>query len=160
MNFESIYATQRKHWWWPDLKKQIREEWEKCEDCLRCKKSKTQAPPLYPLDAIAYDIGEYWSTDLFEFRGRYFILGIDKASQFMFIEELKNKKTETVTKALEKFALMLGLPTVLKSDGGPCFKSKPFSHFVEKYAIHHVMTLPYHHQSNGQAERGIQEAKR
>ena len=91
MNFETIYATQRKHWWWPELKKEIREEWEKCEDCLRCKKSKTQAPPLYPLDAIAYEIGEYSSTDLFEFRGRDFVLGIDKASQLMFIEELKNK---------------------------------------------------------------------
>ena len=67
-------------------------------------------------------IGEYWITDLFEFRGRDFVLGIDKASQYMFVEELKNKKTETVTKALEKFALTLGLPTVLKSDGGPCFK--------------------------------------
>ena len=78
----------------------------------------------------------------------------------MFIKELRNKKTETVTKALEKFALMLGLPTVLKSDGGPCFKWKPFAHFVDKYAIHHVMTSPYHHQSKGQAERGIQEAKK
>ena len=66
--------------------------------CLRCKKSKTQTPPLYPIDTIAYEIGEYWSADLFEFRGRDFVLGIDKASQFMFIEELKNKKTDTVTK--------------------------------------------------------------
>ena len=46
------------------------------------------------------------------------------------------------------------------SDGGPCFKSRPFQEFVEKYGIHHVMSSPYHHQSNGQAERAIQEAKK
>ena len=121
---------------------------------------KTQAPPLYPIDLMAYKIGEYWSTALFEFRGRNFVLGIDKASQYMFIEELKNKKTETVTKALEKQALMLGLLTVLKSDSGPCFKSMPISNFVDKYQISHVMTSPYHHQSNSQAEWGIPEAKK
>ena len=92
----------------------MHDEWEKCKECLKCKKSKTQAPPLYPLDLMAYQILEIWSTDLFEFRGRDFVLGIDKASQFMFIKELKNKKMETVTKALENFALMLGLSTVLK----------------------------------------------
>ena len=68
---------------------------------------------------MAYEIGECWSTNLFKFRGRDFVLGIDKASQFMFIDKLKNKNTETVTKALEKFALMLSLPMVLKSNGGP-----------------------------------------
>ena len=65
-----------------------------------------------------------------------------------------------MTKALEKFALMPGLPMVLKSYGEPCFKSKPIAHFVDKYQISHIMTSPYHHESNGQAERGIQEAKK
>ena len=42
---------------------------------------------------MAYEIGEYWSTNLYEFRGSNFVLGIYKALQYMFIEELKNKKT-------------------------------------------------------------------
>ena len=78
----------------------------------------------------------------------------------MIIEELKNKKTETVTKARKKLALMLGLPRVLKSDRGPSFKSKPFAHFVDKYQIYHIITSAYHHESNGQAKRGIEEAKK
>ena len=31
MNFESIFASQRKCWWWPLLKQEIKEEWEKCK---------------------------------------------------------------------------------------------------------------------------------
>ena len=76
------------------------------------------------------------------------------------IEEIRNKKTATVTRSLEKFALMLGLLTLLKSDRGPCFKSKPFQEFTSKYGIEHMMTSASHHQSNGQAERAIQEAKK
>ena len=138
----------------------IKKEWEKCPQCAKCKKSKTTTPPLYPIDAMSFEIGELWSVDLFEFQKKDYLLAIDKASQFIMIEQIRNKKTPTVTKALEKFALLLGLPTLLKSDGGPCFKSRPFQEFVEKYGIHHVMSSPYHHQSNGQAERAIQEAKK
>ena len=81
---------------------------------------------------MTFEIGELWSTDLFSFKGKNYVLGIDKASQFIMIDELSNQKTQTVTKSLEKFALMFGLPTILKSDGGPCFKSKPFKDFTDK----------------------------
>ena len=58
-------------------------------------------PTLNPINLTAYEIREYWSTTLFKFRGRDFVLGKDKASQYFFIEELKNKKRDTVKKALE-----------------------------------------------------------
>ena len=160
LNFESIYATQRKFWWWPEMKAEIKEEWQQCPECTRCKKSKMTTPPLFPIETMSFNIGELWSVDLFEFKGKYYILGIDKACQYIFIDEIRNKKTATVTRSLENFALMLGLPTLLKSNGGPCSKSKPFQEFTNKYGIEHVMTSTYHHQSNGQAERAIQEAEK
>ena len=80
LNFESIYATQRKFWWWPDLKKQIKEEWQRGPECACCKKCKTKTPPLYPVEAMAFKIGELWGVDLFKFRGNDFVLEIDKAS--------------------------------------------------------------------------------
>ena len=80
---------------------------------------------------MIFEVREMWSINLFEFRGKDYVLGIDKASQYIFINEIRNKKTSTVTRSLEKFALMLGLPTLLKSDGGPCFKSKPFQENIQ-----------------------------
>ena len=53
MNLESIFASQRKCWLWLELKKEIHDEWKKCESCLKCKKSKTQEPPLYPINMMA-----------------------------------------------------------------------------------------------------------
>ena len=104
------------------MREAIKQEWQKCPQCTKCKKSKTTTPPLYPIDAMSFEIGELWSVDLFKFQKKDYLLGIDKASQYIMIEEIKNKKTATVTKCLEKFALMLGLPTLLKSDGGPVLK--------------------------------------
>ena len=60
-------------------------------------------PTLNQINLMAYEIREYWSTTLFIFRVRDFVLRIDEASQCIFIEELKNKKRDTVTKALENF---------------------------------------------------------
>ena len=55
---------------------------------------------------------------------------------------------------------MFGLPSMIKSDGGPCFKSGPFKEFADKYSISHVITSAYHAPSNGQLERAIQEVKK
>ena len=44
-----------------------------------------------------------------------------------------------MTKAMDKTALMMGLPTVIKSDGGPCFKAGPFKELTDAYGISHVL---------------------
>ena len=62
------------------MKKYIETEWKKCEECARCKKSKTQSPPLFPVDLMAFDVGELWSLDLFEFNKKHFLIGVDKLS--------------------------------------------------------------------------------
>ena len=85
---------------------------------MKCKKSKNR-DLLYPLDMMACKIGEYRSTDLFEFKGRDFVLRINTVSKYIFIDEIRSRKTNTIIKLLEKFTLMLGLLTVLKSNGRP-----------------------------------------
>ena len=87
-----------------------------------------------------------------KFRGKDFVLGIDKASQYILLNLIIDK-----TKSLEKFALSLGLPTILKN---PCFKSKPFTDFTDKYGIQHVLTSAYNPALNGQAKRVIQKVKK
>ena len=87
-------------------------------------------------------------------------MGVDKMSQFMICEKIPNQKANTVSKVLEKWSLTLGLPTVIKSDGGPCFKAGPFSAFCQEYGISHILTSPYNPTSNGQVERSIGEIKK
>ena len=100
MNFLNIYNNCRKFWYWPSLKEDIRQQWERCEQCLECKKSKTKSPPLFPIDIMAFHIGECWSVDLFKWNKKHFILGIDKVSQLMMLEMVPNQMTQTISKVL------------------------------------------------------------
>ncbi|KAL5012512.1 hypothetical protein ScPMuIL_011063 [Solemya velum] len=52
-----------------------------------------------------------------------------------------------------------GIPECLFSDGGPCYNSKEFREFTEKWRVRHVMTSPHFPQSNGFIERTIQTTK-
>ena len=51
-----------------------------------------------------------------------------------------------------------GIPEVIISDGGPQFRSK-FRNFAQEWGFQHIQSSPYHHQSNGEAERFVRTVK-
>ena len=53
----------------------------------------------------------------------------------------------------------VGLPRTIVSDNGTNFVSDEFECFLQSNYVKHVRTPPGHHQSNGLAERKIQELK-
>ena len=48
---------------------------------------------------------------------------------------------------------MVGVPKVLRSDNGRNLISNIFKNYLEKRGIQHVLTTPYHPESNGMVER-------
>ena len=53
-----------------------------------------------------------------------------------------------------------GILRAIISDGGLQFCNKPFSTLLQKYGVRHKVSIPYHPQTNGQAELANQEIKR
>ena len=53
----------------------------------------------------------------------------------------------------------MGFPIIIRSDGGPCFKSHAFQEWCRSLGIRHVRSAPGHHESNGAAECGIRGLK-
>ena len=51
---------------------------------------------------------------------------------------------------IEDIFVCFGVPREIVTDGGPQFTSHLINKLVEKYGIHHIITTPYHPQSNGQ----------
>ena len=50
---------------------------------------------------------------------------------------------------------------ILRTDGGPQFRSGEMEKLVEEYAVQHVVSSPHHPQSNGHAESaGVKQAKK
>ena len=72
---------------------------------------------------------------------------------------MKNQKAETVTRQLEACIAVHGLPSVLKTDGGPCYTAGVFDQFCRKLGIEHVQSSAFKPESNGQFERAVGELK-
>ena len=52
----------------------------------------------------------------------------------------------------EDIFIGFGIPREIVTNGGPQFTSHKIYELVEKYKIHHIITMPYHPQANGQVE--------
>ncbi|XP_059097954.1 uncharacterized protein K02A2.6-like [Tigriopus californicus] len=83
---------------------------------------------------------------------------VDHYSGFPFVTKLNTTSTHSIVNALLQWFTDVGLPEVIKSDNGPQFRG-PFLKFCKKLGIKHETSSPYHPQSNGLAEAGIETMK-
>jgi len=60
---------------------------------------------------------------------------------------------------LEKIFAWFGIPEVLRTDNGPCYKSESFSAFMESWGVVHKTSRPRYPESNGMAERSVKTVK-
>mgnify|MGYP001794621261 FL=1 len=74
---------------------------------------------------------------------------------------LKDLKSATIAQALfDRVFTVYGFPIEIRSDNGPCFRSKLMAEFTKLTDIHHAFTLAYSSRSNGIVERKIQQLQR
>ena len=67
---------------------------------------------------------------------------------------LETKEASTVVKELTNFCSILGIPSIIRSDNEPIFKSVCFNKFCDLFGIKHELTTEYIHNQN-RAERPI-----
>ena len=97
--------------------------------------------------------------DLFDLRGKTYILLVDYYSQFVEVQQLQSMTTSSVISFLKPIFARYGIPATLISDNGPQFASVEMKQFAETYGFSHVTTSPYYPQANGQAERTVKTIK-
>ena len=98
--------------------------------------------------------------DLFKLNKRQYLLIVDQFSKFPFIRKLHSLSTGTVINELKGLFSENGIPEVrsIISDEGPQFRSE-FRNFAQEWGFQHIQSSPYHHQSNGEAERFVRTVK-
>lgn len=72
-------------------------------------------------------------------------------------------RSTTSANTIDKLRMLFastGLPEEIVSDNGPQFTSHEFRDFTRQNGIKHTLVPPYHPQSNGFAERGVQIVKK
>jgi IS30 family transposase len=123
-----------------------------CDVCQRGgRKITTDTPELHPIPVVST-----WHHIGIDFVGpvnptsrhgsRYILTVSDYFSKFVFAVGMITKESSHVANELFKMFMMFGLPRVITSDQGSEFNNTLDKSIMDKLAVDHRLTTPYHPQ--------------
>lgn len=147
----------RRHVFWRGLTADLTRLIHSCDTCAR---QQARPPLLFQSWPAASAPWERLHVDYAgPFLGSYWLLLTDAYSHFPFIFPCQSITSAFTISALEKVFALEGLPSTLVTDNGPQFRSQEFETFCSRNGVSHVLTPPFHPQSNGAAERLVRTFK-
>lgn len=143
--------------YWPQMSIDIEKIVSKCQPCQTHRTSNQKEPLIsHPLPNRPW---ENISADIFELGMQSYIVLIDAYSNWIEVEEIKNKSVQSVIQICKLIFSRLGVPDRFMSDNVP-FNSFEFKKFANEWNFDVVFSSPRYAQSNGLAEKGVFIAKR
>ena len=147
---------------WPGITSDIQAARTKCGQCDVNAPSQSKMPPAEPFIPTAPF--QAISTDYFKFEGKWYLLTVDRFSNWPDLREAPvhsaNSGAKGLIKAYRQLFATFGVPEELSSDGGPEYTSKEFQDFLKLWGVRHRLSSAYNHQSNGRAEVTVKTMKR
>lgn len=135
----------------------IQETVSKCSTCSTYR-NRNQKEPM-----IAHEIPDRpWQklgSDLFEHKGKTYLLVVDYYSKYIETSLLQDKTAGTVIMHLKSIFARHGIPEELVSDNMP-YNSREFKDFASSWGFKLTTSSPTYAQSNGLSERAVQTVKR
>ncbi|XP_014678510.1 PREDICTED: uncharacterized protein LOC106818304 [Priapulus caudatus] len=143
--------------YWPSMCRDIDDIIGQCNICHSTKLHQSREPLLpYPVPSRPWAIV---GTDLFEWHGIMYLVPVDSYSGWFELSTVTDTSTKTVVQKLKSHFSRFGIPDMLISDSGSQFTSREFKDFAAAWGLHHTMSSPHFHSSNGLAEKAVQSAK-
>ena len=99
-------------------------------------------------------------ADKSEVKGRNYLAVIHYYSIYLEILFLSSLTSEELIVKFKSIFAQHGIPETLVTDNGRQFISREFQKFSKEWNFQHITSSPYYPQSNGEAERAVQEAKK
>ena len=153
--------------WWPGIQREMQEKAESCPSCRAAGKNiVTQIPSTEKntLEILAEPNQEiqldFAGPIKLKTRGDVYILvAIDRLSKWPTAQICKSTDTRTVLKFLTKYFTDNGIPRIIRTDIGSCFKSNEFKQFCDGQNIKRIRCTPKLHTGTGLVERTIRTIK-
>jgi transposase InsO family protein len=144
--------------WWPGMTKDIKHVVTTCTHCQARQGSQRKEPLITtPLpEGTWHRVG----ADLCEHSGKKYLVMVDYYSRYIEILEAKSTTSTAIISLMKSAFAHWGYPYQLVTDNGPQFASSEFREYCEMKAISHITSSPHLPNSNGMAERAVQEAKK
>ena len=98
-------------------------------------------------------------VDLFTYRGRNYLTGVDYYSSFWEIDSLDKTTSGAIVQKLKLHFARHRITETCVSDNGPQFTSTEFKEFSRQWNFVHVTSSPAYPQSNGKVEAAVNSAK-
>ena len=149
-----------KNFYWPTVKKDVRKFCKSCHDCQVMGKPNQKIPkaPLYPIPIVS----EPFTQVVINIVGplpktrsgfQYLLTIMDRTTRYPEVVPIRSIKSPIIIKHLIDFFARYGFPCELQSDRGTNFTSKLFKEKMKELGIKHILSTPYHPESQGILER-------
>ena len=144
--------------YWPGIYNDIRTVVGNCGACRELENAQTRCPML-----ITEVPSQPWHTvgvDLFQQKGKWYILVTDVYSKAPFVRPLPNTGAYASVRALKEIFAENGIPARMISDNGRHFTAGEFKCFARKWGFEMVLSSPEYPQGHASIERHIQTIKK
>jgi Integrase zinc binding domain/Integrase core domain len=144
-------------YYWPQMFEGIREYVKSCDSCQR-RGGHKRREPLHPIP-----VGEPFHRIGIDYVGplpvtengnKYIIVAMDYLTKWPEAKPVKEATAEaTVNFIYEDIISRHGCPAIILTDRGTHFNNQLLKKLCEKFMVEHLMSTPYHPQTNGLVER-------
>ena len=154
---EAMFSKIRTRYFWPKLYEDIRNYVKTCDKCQRRGKYKKnhELHPI-PVHSPFYQIGIDFVGPLPQTSqgNRYIIVAVDYLTKWPEAQPVPSATSEETAKFIyETIICRHGCPQKILSDRGTHFNNKLIEQLMSKFLIKHLLSTPYHPQTNGLVER-------
>ena len=165
---QEAMMTASEYLWWPFMNRQIIETCEKCRECTLFGKNLIPASTSNTAKSLPVLSGPNQELKL-DFAGPlpdekgykiFLLVAIDQFSKFPSVLISKTTGAKKVTKFLDSYIRIHGLPHSIRTDHGSWFKNSLVQEFCSSRGIKHILSPVGDHRGSGLVERSIQTIKR
>lgn len=141
---------------WQKMNDDIEKYVKNCEMCQRHQKSNQKEPiinhnrPNRPW--------QYVFSDIFEYNKQNYVILVDTYSNWIEATLIKHKNVNEVKSICQNVFTRFGFPEILYADNNP-YNSSEMKEFANKFNFKLEFSSPYHHKSNGPAEKAVSIVK-
>ena len=163
MSHQGVERTRRRARlcvYWPVIDRDIANIVAACHVCRSMQPSQPREP-MWQENSAPTRVFESVSADYFHVAGRTFLVCVDRLSGWPYVSVCRHSASaDQLVRELRHLFSLMGVPAILRSDGGPQFASSTLRRFLEKWEVRHQMSSPGHPESNGHAEAAVKTVKK
>jgi len=147
----------RERYYWPQMFEDIRTYVQTCDSCQRRGKAKNnQLLHPIPVQTPFFQVGIDFVGPLPRTTNgnRYILVAMDYLTKWPEARPLPTATAEVTAHFLyEEIICRHGCPNRILSDRGTHFNNRMIEHLLKTFNIKHILSSPYHPQTNGLVER-------